>query len=81
MILKKAKGLVCILLAVTFLLSASSCSYLRDFYGQGDDTTTLGEETTPSGDETTASSDETTDSDNTAVTFPVPEIEMNYINP
>ncbi len=81
MILKKAKGLVCIFLVIIFVLSASSCSYLREFYDKNGDVTTTEAVTTTPGADTTETPEDTTTADGTAVTFPIPEIEMDFINP
>ena len=75
MIFKKAKGLVCIFLVIIFALSASSCSYLREFYDKNGDVTTTEAVTTTPGADTTETPEDTTTVDGTAVTFPIPEIE------
>lgn len=82
MILKKAKGLICVTLALLFVMSASSCGYLKDFYGKEEETTPFYEETDTSGEETTTSPDtgEAT-GDGTLVTFPEPELKYDFINP
>jgi len=82
MILKKAKVLICICLAFILITSASSCAYLRDFYGNGEETTTPPEEELTTPEETTqpAVSGDVT-GDGTVVTFPVPEVKYDFINP
>lgn len=80
MILKKAKGIICVLLAALILASTTSCEYIKGLYGDVEETTTPAQTTGRDPDGTTVPSVTDTPSD-TVVTFPTPEIEYEYKNP
>lgn len=80
MILKKAKGIICVLLAALILASTTSCEYIKGLYGDGEQTTTPVETTEGiPGDTTTPPVTDT--STDTVLTFPTPDIELKYKNP
>lgn len=82
MIIRTAKKITCLVLALVFLLSAVSCDYLRDFYGDETETT-IDPEGTSSPDVTTADPSVTDDVTESApiVTMPTPDIVYDHVNP
>ncbi len=80
MVLKMTRSLICAIMAVLILLSAVSCDYLRDFYGEE---TTTPSETTGKPEVTTKPSETTKPEEDSQpiVTLPPADIVYKYKNP